>query len=578
MKSIVFKILNLFSKKNKENKDDLSVNTIDETTSPLFEKTGEASVSQDNYNNINIDKNESDINEQKIPDSPFVENNQFGIDKQPAVNAFEENSFDKPETLKKEDVPTEDKIIKTNDNEDSEKPKEKHIPKQWSAASKSEKTEISVQNLKSKQNKYITVGKNKYAVGLFWQPFKTAESGVKEIKSAAANIKESKMDLYCSKDIGEPQYALGSTSEGYKSGSLVAAIPVSLYFADKPSSLVIFKVKEGWWMVVIRNDIILPDEDVLFENEDDALKAYNSMLSIPDWGHKVAPKEWNIEGSVDVDLEEILKSFPEKYTLSKLYSKNKVILLLVLLSVFLGFAGYGYIKRGAIKEQANKAARFAARQKAALQESKENERLEHVKKLRAKLERKIPWRNKYDPLEVFEVCSDLASQLIEPFAGWEFSSIQCNKRNIKLEWNKNYGLKSWMFRAQQEGYIPEKVKLEVNDKTAVGYLEYEDVKPFQMYTNTPLFTIEKLRIDFDKIFDEYGVNGTFKDETKVVSEGKEEEKISQNLRFISFSISTTESILSTLEVFGIYGGFVLNSIEWDTKSKEWKYKGEVYAK
>jgi hypothetical protein len=50
------------------------------------------------------------------------------------------------------------------------------------------------------------------------------------------------------------------------------------------------------------------DGDVLFVKEDDAKEQFMSMLSVPDWGRKIAPEEWGIEETEQKSIEEVFAS------------------------------------------------------------------------------------------------------------------------------------------------------------------------------------------------------------------------------------------------------------------------------
>ena len=153
----------------------------------------------------------------------------------------------------------------------------------------------------------IVVNDTTYAVTLFWQPLQDTNDPYPEVQETVDNFMEG-ADLFCLRQGTSPQYGIGNSTEGHKAGMPSAAAAIAEKFQDKPSSVAVFEVDEGWWFIAIRNDLILSEEDMLYLNEEDAKRAFYAMMAVPDWGRKIAPASWDIEGTEEVDLWDILKS------------------------------------------------------------------------------------------------------------------------------------------------------------------------------------------------------------------------------------------------------------------------------
>ena len=127
-----------------------------------------------------------------------------------------------------------------------------------------------------------------YATSLFWQPLQNKDDPYAEVEETASSVLEG-ADLFCIKPGKAPQFGICVSQEGYKNGTLAAAVALSTALSDRSSFVGVFKVKEGWWYTCVRNDIILSDGDMLFLKEEDAKNQFMSMLAVPDWGRKIAP-------------------------------------------------------------------------------------------------------------------------------------------------------------------------------------------------------------------------------------------------------------------------------------------------
>ena len=173
----------------------------------------------------------------------------------------------------------------------------------------------------------VTVDGQKFAVGLIWQPLQNLDDPIVEIRESAES--EAGADLYCLRPAATPQYGIGYSEFEHRDGmpSLAAAVAAAL--SDKGSVCAVFKVNEGWWLIAIRNDLILAEEDVVFASEEEAQKAYAAMMAVPDWGIRIVPPEWNIEGVEQRDLAKLIRGM-RKVRLQQINAQRRTKFLLVI--------------------------------------------------------------------------------------------------------------------------------------------------------------------------------------------------------------------------------------------------------
>ena len=179
------------------------------------------------------------------------------------------------------------------------------------------------QPLAFEQKNLIKVGKVDYAVGLFWQPLQDVDDPIPEIRETMeADVGTNLYTIHYGR---APQYGIGRTDKGHKEGQPAGAIAVLDSLSDKSSFVAVFKVDEGWWFLVARNDLILPEEDILYRTEQEAKDAFYSMMAVPDWGYKIAPSSWNIDDTEEMQAEDLLKNGLQVrlYSLSAIRGTNK---------------------------------------------------------------------------------------------------------------------------------------------------------------------------------------------------------------------------------------------------------------
>ena len=193
-------------------------------------------------------------------------------------------------------------------------------------------------------NLVIKIGKTNYAVGLFWQPIQDADDPIEEISQTMETDQE--FDLYCTHFGRAPQYAIGKRSRGHSERQVVAGIALLDALSDQSSFLAVFKVDEGWWFIAARNDLILAENDVLYTSEEDAKNAFFSMLSVPDWGYKIAPQSWHVEGTEEMDLEELLRNSLQVHLMSLGAMRSTKILVgfAIIILILLAIVVYALLK------------------------------------------------------------------------------------------------------------------------------------------------------------------------------------------------------------------------------------------
>ncbi len=328
----------------------------------------------------------------------------------------------------------------------------------------------------------ITVGKNKFVTGIFWQPFKDITNKQKEIKDSA---KFASADLFCLKTKGVNQYGLASSKEGFKSGQVSAAVAVSTILSDKSSTVAIFKVNIGWWLLVIRNDIILPEEDRIFKTEMDAKKAFVSMLAVPDWGYKICPEDWNIADTKEVNIEELLTDKYTKATLEKVDKTAMIITAVVIILLISGSIGK------VIWDKKREELLQIQRQ---IEEAKrlEIQRLEEKRKKELEIANMpVPpaWEKIIDPVNFTNICMKYVKSNFTKFGGWKLKSIQCDEVGIKIEWVRGeMGTNEWLLTdAKEKGYVPNNTEISISENNATGKIKYSD-NELKIISSEPSFS------------------------------------------------------------------------------------------
>ena len=148
----------------------------------------------------------------------------------------------------------------------------------------------------------ITVRRRKYATGLFWQP---VNPGVTPYLYARQLVAKSDKKYTLLTEY-KSMVGLAESRDGIRSGMSSAAAEVMNAFPEFSSFLGVFHVDTRYYLVAVRNGVII--RDVLVEKESDARKLYAELSNMPDWGALFAPSSWGMPRSQEKFLQDIVKN------------------------------------------------------------------------------------------------------------------------------------------------------------------------------------------------------------------------------------------------------------------------------
>lgn len=415
----------------------------------------------------------------------------------------------------------------------------------------------------------IVVNNVTYAVSLFWQPLQDTSDPYPEVKETVENVMEG-ADLFCLRSGTSPQYGIGNSAEGHKSGMPSAAAAVAEKFQDKSSSVAVFEVDEGWWFIAVRNDLILSEEDILYLNEEDAKKAFFAMMAVPDWGRKIAPASWEIEGTEEVDLWDILKSpgSSKLMRINKTSSKTKMIVLGAGLLVL--FVGWKLIS--GLFDTPKKP---VIRPLAPLPVIEEEEPLPEQPKV------VHPWEKLIVTEDFLNRCQAAVMQMktiIVP--GWKMGDVSCSPTGLSTTWTMEWGNLGWLKRAFQE-YNIHGLDFLIDDsgKNAIVSLALGDIA---VHSETPKMRVYEMREELTNIFQSINQSIALKEERTVHKmenspDGlKTVETVIKTYPKLKFSFSSELPMEDWLVLFKKFPALEIVNLKFNPNSNTWTYEGQIY--
>ena len=412
-----------------------------------------------------------------------------------------------------------------------------------------------------------------YAVGLMWQPIQNLDDPIPEIREAIES--EPDADLYCVRQdlLTASQYGIGRSSLGHKNGMPSLAFSVTSALSQYESFCAVFQVKEGWWFLAVRNGLILAEEDVLFATEDEAKRAYTSMMAVPDWNACIVPAEWQLDGTIQLPLDDLVKK-GRKIRLQEINAAHRTyFLLFVAVIIVIALAGLIYMLVGLWRSV------FPPQTIQAIQKP------QVIQPVAPAPEKPKPWEKVTDTDAFIKKCWDDVYQIKSiSFPGWNIGLITCTKEGIATSWTKQAreGYLSWMrFGLKEYQFTDLNVEIAPSGTVATGTVLFDNLP---VVASLPTLTVQQLQEDLTEIQTATGLGMQFGQQTLLDPPNRPDGSRPPNQKaytYFSFSVTSDYTPWEWIKFFKKFSGFELLKIEYnpsnDTTTK-WKYEGRIYAK
>ncbi len=367
---------------------------------------------------------------------------------------------------------------------------------------------------------------------------------------------------------------LGARRFGHRSGMPSAAAEVMESFAEFSSFLAAFKVENNFWIVAVRNGIIL--QDALFETESAARNEYLRLSGMPDWGSVFAPGSWSMPRAVEKRVEDVVTGNVKAtlHTISRFKANFLALLLLGALVLGLGYLFHEpIVKVFAPKPQVSEIDPVLA-EKYKRQIEEKNKELDQKYGPRGDVSAPEPVLMPYDllpdPQARARICYAATGFLMQPIPGWVQTSIECNETHAIAVFQRGFGNLADFYEVAS-GLMPgvfveEKSESEIRVTAKLpglvtySSLEEKDPDTIAREVNTAFQRLD-MTVDTNIAVDPVNdVNGV------------------RNLNVVEVGAKSKLIPMEFMKIFGDLYGVYMTLAAWDVKSRTWNYEVIIYAK
>ncbi len=412
----------------------------------------------------------------------------------------------------------------------------------------------------------ITVHHKKYATGLFWQPLGVGNSAQNYAKDLAKNS-DKKYTLY----IGyKSMVGLTNSLEGATPGILSAAVEVLSSLADLVSFLGVFQVDDYYYLIAVRNGVII--RDILLPDAESARRLFTQLAEIPDWSALFAPAAWGIPKSQERTLDDLL-NHSSSLKLRRIPTKQSIVPSILMLLFFAVFA-YFVVKHSVSNQII----------------SKPNITSEKIAEYKKQIELKtqqiadkiLPQNNTvpqpvdyaYDhlpnPMERAELCYKAIAFVMQPVIGWNQTFARCDEEFVTANFIRDFGTLNDFYDMGGE-IMPGAMAEQKSENEVVVRVKLPQLKTYSSIDKRDQITLMR---DVTTIFQQTNINADVRGVVDTVANGENTENIYITEVGVSSKLIPTEFI----RAFDSFDGVYMPSVTWRANTRIWSYEIIIYSK
>lgn len=415
----------------------------------------------------------------------------------------------------------------------------------------------------------ITVDRKKYAVGLFWQPTGAGYVARTYARALARSV-DKKLNLYTEY---RAMVGLGSRKLGHRSGMDSAAASVTDALGEYTSFLAVFAVDKQFYLVAVRNGVIL--EDKLFDREEEARAEYFKLSEIPDWGALFAPGAWGMPRAVERNLSDLIMRGPRS-VLHPISRIGACVLSIILLAIFI--VGVSWFFREPLEQMLNPQPKLsqvspeiaAEYEKQVEEKNKELDEEFQIERASQPEPIVLPYDYLPDPEKRAQVCFQAIAFLMQPITGWEQISAECGETHASAVFKRNFGtLDDFYMIATQ--IMPGSFVQQESDSSLYVRATLPTVPTKASLDERDVETVARAALT---AFQSAGMSAEVQMVVDTLTNGVE----TVNLDIVEIAAQSKLGPVQFMKIFEDFGGVYMTRCAWDASTRIWNYEVIIYAK
>jgi len=405
----------------------------------------------------------------------------------------------------------------------------------------------------------ITVNRKKYVTGLFWQPV-----GVGNTPQNYANLlaKNKKYTLF----IGyKSMVGLTNGRDGAKSGMNVAAVEILNALSDLVSFLGVFRVDNNYYLIAVRNGVII--RDILLDNADTARKLFTQLSEIPDWGALFAPSAWGVPKSQEKFLSDLLvKSTGVR--LRQIGIARSVIPTIVLIILFIIFGIY--LLKKPISVHNFRGPKISQEAIDKYKKQIEFNKQKSVKPAVVKDKFEYPYDNLPDVYDRAELCYKAIGFVMQPIMGWNQTYAKCDEDFVSVTFSRDFGTLNDFYEIGGN-LMPGAIVQQMSEDEIIVRVKLPTLQTKYSFDKRDQSDVIR---EVTTVFQQANIKAQIEGVTDTVINMNNEEKIN----ITEISVSSKLVPMEFMQAFNGFSGVYMTSVVWRANTRTWNYEIIIYSK
>ncbi|MBO7052928.1 MAG: type 4b pilus protein PilO2 [Alphaproteobacteria bacterium] len=416
----------------------------------------------------------------------------------------------------------------------------------------------------------ITVNRKKYAAGLFWQPVAVGNA----VNIYANQLEKNAKVKYTLFVEYKSMVGLATSHEGLHVGIPSAAAEIMNSLSEFVSFLGVFKAGKNFYLLAVRNGMII--RDILLETENEARKAYVDLSAMPDWSALFAPSEWGMPRSQERDLSRLIGGVVG----AKLQQINVLKTLVPSALIFLGFllAVFLVVKLSDLRKITPPVKTELSPEVIAEYQRQieiKNQELDKKFKIEKKQEQKkqesfYPYNKLPYVMDKANLCYRAIGFVMQPVLGWTPSAVECNQDTVSATFRREYGTLNDFYAVGAEVMPGAQVEQLSNNEVRVR-VKLPGLKTHKSIDDRDQATVMR---DLISKYQKYSMTAEIKPGTEIIKKGVEKDIINVIQINASSKLIPQEYML----MFDGFQGVHLKTVDWSNTSRTWRYNISIYTK
>ena len=411
----------------------------------------------------------------------------------------------------------------------------------------------------------ITVHRKKFATGLFWQPVGvggTSRNWAKQLAKTA----DKKYSFYTEY---RAMIGLVSSHDGARSGMHSAAAQIVESLSEFVSFLAVFKVDTYFYLVAVRNGIIIRDN--LIESEEAARKLYTELSSIPDWGALIAPASWGIPKSQEKNISDLIRN--DNIARLRPIGMMKTVWPSVLFAVLFVLFGV-YILSNPVKTGSDKGAKLnteLANEYRKQIELKKQEILDKKLAKEAAIQSfQYPYDNLPNVMERANLCYKAIAFVMQPIPGWNQTLAKCDNEYVSATFMRDFGTLNDFYEIGGE-LMPGAIVQQISDDEIIVRVKLPTLKTYSSLDERDPISAAR---DIASVFQQINTRADINNVTDTILNNG----VAETLHVTEVAASSKLIPSEFMYAFKDFQGVYMTSVSWRANTRTWNYEVIIYTK